>query len=340
MSDSQVRAAPGLRVDLGEVETRVLFGVQDENLRLIEAELGVQVAARDQEVFLEGSEAAVRSAAKILVELARMVSRGHPVTAVEIRTAIQVATENPAMSLERFFSETEIRTAKGRRVRARGPNQRIYLEAIRAHDVVFATGPAGTGKTFLAMAMAIAALNERRVRRIILARPAIEAGERLGFLPGDMMEKVNPYLRPLYDALYALVDFDQAGRLIERGEIEIAPIAFMRGRTLSDSFAILDEAQNTTPEQMKMFLTRLGVNSRAVINGDTTQIDLRNGQKSGLIEAREVLAGIPGIGHVRFDERDVVRHDLVKRIVTAYGQHDARVEAAQKRASEGHEEDQ
>ncbi len=203
-------------------------------------------------------------------------------------------------------------------MRPKGPNQKIYLEAIRAHDIVFAIGPAGTGKTFLAMAMAIEALNSGRVRRIVLARPAIEAGERLGFLPGDMYEKVNPYLRPLYDALYALVDFNRAERLIEKSQIEIAPLAFMRGRTLSDSFVILDEAQNTTPEQMKMFLTRLGVNSKAVINGDVTQIDLKAGQVSGLIQARQVLEGVEGIAHVAFDKRDVVRHELVRRIVAAY----------------------
>ncbi len=323
MSQGKLRSAPGRSIGLGEAETQVLFGVHDENLQLLERELGVQISARHQEVFLEGDEEAVDAAARILTELGRLVSRGYPIKQAEILTAIHVATDNPAVSLERFFTDTEIRTAKGRFVRPKGPNQKLYVEAIRSHDIVFAVGPAGTGKTFLAMAMAISALNERRVRRIILARPAIEAGEKLGFLPGDMIEKVNPYLRPLYDALYALVDFDQVDRLLERGKIEIAPIAFMRGRTLSDAFVILDEAQNTTPEQMKMFLTRLGLNSRAVINGDVTQIDLHPGQQSGLIEARRILAGIEGIAHVCFDERDVVRHDLVRKIVSAYERHEA-----------------
>ncbi len=318
MGESKLRNAPGRRIGLGDEESQVLFGTHDENLRLIEDKLGVTISARDQEVFLEGDEGAVDMAEKILVELGRLVSRGYPIKRAEIRTALHVATANPGVSLERFFTDNEIQTAKGRFVRPKGPNQKLYVEAIRAHDIAFAVGPAGTGKTFLAMAMAIGALNSRRVRRIVLARPAIEAGEKLGFLPGNMIEKVNPYLRPLYDALYALVDFDRAERLLESGEIEIAPLAFMRGRTLSKSFVILDEAQNTTPEQMKMFLTRLGMRSKAVVNGDVTQIDLRTGQESGLVHASRVLGGVDGIAHVRFDEHDVVRHDLVKRIVAAY----------------------
>lgn len=323
MTEGRVRSEPGRTVALGEVGSQALFGVNDENLRLIERELGVEISARDQEVFLEGGEEAVEVAARIVSELARVAARGVAVKAADVRTAIRVATESPELSISRFLTDTELETAKGRFVRPKGPNQKIYLEAIRAHDIVFAVGPAGTGKTFLAMAMAIEALNSGRVRRIVLARPAIEAGERLGFLPGDMYEKVNPYLRPLYDALYALVDFNRAERLIEKGQIEIAPLAFMRGRTLSDSFVILDEAQNTTPEQMKMFLTRLGVNSKAVVNGDITQIDLKSGQESGLVQARGVLARVEGIAHVKFDKRDVVRHELVRRIVAAYDRFEA-----------------
>jgi len=322
MTQGKLRAEPGRRIELAERAAQVLFGVHDENLQLLERELRVQISARDQEVFLDGDPESVDTAARILTALGGLAERGREIRVAEIRTAIQVANEQPHLSLEGFFTDIEIPSYKGRSVRPKGPNQRLYLEAIRTHDLVFAVGPAGTGKTFLAMAMAIEALNARRVRRIILARPAIEAGERLGFLPGDMIEKVNPYLRPLYDALYSLVGFDHASRLIERDQIEIAPLAFMRGRTLSDAFVILDEAQNTTPDQMKMLLTRIGLNSRAVINGDVTQTDLRGDQPSGLVDARGVLAGIEGIAHVEFSRGDVVRHELVKQIVRAYEQHD------------------
>ena len=323
MTQGKLRAEPGRKIGLGQAESQALFGIHDENLRLLEQELGVQISARDHDVFLEGEPDAVDVAARILTELGRVVASGVAVKRAEIVTAVRMATESPQISLEHFFTETELRTGKGRYVRAKGPNQKIYLEAIRTHDMVFAIGPAGTGKTFLAMAMAIEALNSQQVSRIILARPAIEAGERLGFLPGDMYEKVNPYLRPLYDALYALTDFNKAERLLAKGQIEITPLAFMRGRTLSEAFVILDEAQNTTPDQMKMLLTRLGMSSKAVVNGDVTQIDLKPGQKSGLVEAREVLAGVPGIAHVRFNEQDVVRHELVKKIISAYERHES-----------------
>lgn len=314
----KVREAPGRTVALDPEAAQALFGINDENLHLLEHELGVEISGRDQEVFLEGSDEDLDIAERVLSQLGSLASSGHLVDASSVRTALRVAIEQPEASLEKFFTEAEIRTAKGRVVQPKGPNQKRYLEAIRTHDFVFAIGPAGTGKTFLAMAMAIEALNSRLVRRIVLARPAIEAGEKLGFLPGDMIEKVNPYLRPLYDALYSLVGFDHASRLIDRGQIEIAPLAFMRGRTLSEAFVILDEAQNTTPDQMKMFLTRLGLGSRAVINGDVTQIDLGPGAKSGLVEASRILAEVDGIAHIKFDRRDVVRHELVKDIVHAY----------------------
>lgn len=314
----KVREAPGRRVALAPEVAQALFGINDENLHLLEDELGVEISGRDHAVFLEGSDEALDLAERILLQLGSLAAAGHLVDAASVRTALQVAMEQPEVSLQSFFTDTEIRTAKGRVVHPKGPNQKRYLEAIRTHDFVFAVGPAGTGKTFLAMAMAIEALNSRLVRRIVLARPAIEAGEKLGFLPGDMIEKVNPYLRPLYDALYSLVGFDRASRLIDRGQIEIAPLAFMRGRTLSEAFVILDEAQNTTPDQMKMFLTRLGLGSRAVINGDVTQIDLVPGAKSGLVEASRILADVEGIAHIQFDRRDVVRHELVKDIVHAY----------------------
>ncbi len=318
----KVRDAPGRQIALGPEAAQALFGINDENLHLLEHELGVKISARDQQVFLDGGEPELDLAERILVELGGLASGGHVVDAAGIRTAVRVAVEQPDVSLKRFFTDTEVRTAKGHSIRPKGPNQKKYLEAIRRHDIVFAVGPAGTGKTFLAMAMAIDALNSRLVRRIVLARPAIEAGEKLGFLPGDMIEKVNPYLRPLYDALYALVGFERAERLIDRGQIEIAPLAFMRGRTLSEAFVILDEAQNTTPDQMKMFLTRLGVGSKAIVNGDVTQIDLGPGAKSGLVEASKILAGIDGIAHTQFDRRDVVRHELVKDIVRAYERHE------------------
>jgi len=318
----KVREAPGRRVALDPEAAQMLFGVNDENLHILEHELGVEISGRDEEVFLEGNDEDLDVAERILLQLGGLAARGHLVDAASVRTALQVAIEQPEVSLETFFTDTEVRTAKGRAVRPKGPNQKRYLEAIRTHDFVFAVGPAGTGKTFLAMAMAIEALNSRLVRRIVLARPAIEAGEKLGFLPGDMIEKVNPYLRPLYDALYSLVGFDRGTRLIERGQIEIAPLAFMRGRTLSEAFVILDEAQNTTPDQMKMFLTRLGPGSRAVINGDVTQIDLGPNAKSGLVEASQILVDVEGIAHVQFDRRDVVRHELVKEIVRAYERHE------------------
>ena len=318
----KIREAPGRRVALDPEAAQALFGINDENLHILEHELGVEISGRDDEVFLAGSEEDLDVAERILVQLGGLATSGHRVDGASIRTALQVAIEQPEVSLESFFTGTEIRTAKGRAVHPKGPNQKLYLEAIRTHDFVFAIGPAGTGKTFLAMAMAVEALNSRRVRRIVLARPAIEAGEKLGFLPGDMIEKVNPYLRPLYDALYSLVGFDRASRLMDRGQIEIAPLAFMRGRTLSEAFVILDEAQNTTPDQMKMFLTRLGLGSKAVLNGDVTQIDLATGAKSGLVEASRILAEVEGIAHIQFDRRDVVRHELVKDIVRAYEHHE------------------
>ncbi len=317
MSSTKVRAAPTRSLRLGAGVSQSLFGAHDDNLRVLERDLEVRISARDDEVFLEGEEHRVEVAARVIAELGVLASRGETIGADRVRSAARVAAETPATSLQ-GFADVEVQTAKGRFVRPKGPNQRLYIEAIRAQDIVFAIGPAGTGKTFLAMALALEAFNAGAARRIVLARPAIEAGEKLGFLPGDMYEKVNPYLRPLYDALYALMDFDRVGRLIDRSQIEIAPLAFMRGRTLSDSFVILDEAQNTTPEQMKMFLTRIGTGSRAVINGDITQVDLPSGHPSGLVDATRVLEGVEGIEHVEFDRRDVVRHPLVRKIVAAY----------------------
>jgi phosphate starvation-inducible PhoH-like protein len=251
-------------------------------------------------------------------QLGTLVSEGYKLSPGDVKTASDLVAQDPAIDLREHFLKGSLTAAGKRRVAPKTINQRRYLDAIEAHDIVFGIGPAGTGKTYLAMAQAVSFLVAKKVSRIILARPAVEAGEKLGFLPGDLQEKVNPYLRPLYDALYDMLDVERVARYIERGTIEIAPIAFMRGRTLNDSFVILDEAQNTTSEQMKMFLTRLGFGSKAVITGDVTQIDLPAGRPSGLIEAMRVVGGIEGIAFIRFDDRDVVRHKLVQQIVKAY----------------------
>ena len=248
-----------------------------------------------------------------------LIDEGHEITVRDVKTATQLLADDGTVDLrEHFLKGGQFRQAGKRRITAKSTNQRRYLEAIESHDIVFGIGPAGTGKTYLAMAQAVNYLLAKKVSRIILARPAVEAGEKLGFLPGDLQEKVNPYLRPLYDALYDMMDLEKAERLLERGTIEVAPIAFMRGRTLNDAFVILDEAQNTTAEQMKMFLTRLGFGSKAVVTGDITQIDLPSGRTSGLVEAMHVVGKIEGISFVYFDERDVVRHKLVQAIVKAY----------------------
>ena len=310
------------QVTLADEGIDVLFGTQDENLKRIEKAFGVTVSARGGQLRISGESADL--AEHLLRELSELLSRGYPLRPVDVDTAIRVLQEAPETSLVDFFVGDGILGTVRQLVSPRSLNQQLYLKAMSEFDLVISIGPAGTGKTYLAVAMAAAALQERLVRRIILARPAVEAGERLGFLPGDLAEKVNPYLRPLYDALYDIIGFDKVGRLMERGTIEVAPIAFMRGRTLNDSFVILDEAQNTTTEQMKMFLTRIGFNSKAVITGDVTQVDLPSGKVSGLIEAQSVLKSIKGIRFIRFDERDVVRHRLVQKIVRAYDEYEQR----------------
>ena len=274
--------------------------------------------ARGNEVRLVGGAAEVGVARKALEELYGRVRSGHPLQARDVREAVRVLTSEPEGALGEMYEDVLAAVGARRHIAAKTLNQRRYLELMRTCDLVLAVGPAGTGKTYLAMAMAVAALNRHEVSRVILARPAVEAGEKLGFLPGSMAEKVNPYLRPLYDALHDMMDFEKAARLMDRGVIEVAPLAFMRGRTLNDSFVILDEAQNTTAEQMKMFLTRLGFNSKAVVTGDVTQIDLPSDKPSGLVEACRVLEGVEGIGFMRFGEADVVRHPLVQSIVRAY----------------------
>jgi len=295
-----------------------LFGSFDDNLKSLETTFNVHFRSKGHDLVVQGEEADVDMAERVLQQLSALVREGYRLSKADVKTAAQLVSDDPAVELRDHFLKAVLRPSGKRQVVAKSGNQRRYLEAIDRCDIVFGIGPAGTGKTYLAMAQAVSFLLSKRVSRIILARPAVEAGEKLGFLPGDLQEKVNPYLRPLYDALYDMMEIDRAERLVERGAIEIAPIAFMRGRTLNDAFVILDEAQNTTSEQMKMFLTRLGFGSKAVVTGDITQIDLPVGRASGLVEAMKVVGHIEGIEFVFFDERDVVRHALVQQIVKAY----------------------
>ena len=305
------------KLEIPEAGIASILGDRDENFPLLERSFEVELSLRGSELFVDGTGEAVDAFARFLAQLLDLPARGHEIQKGDIRTAISLFRRNPGGALADYFIDFRLRPSAKKFVMPKSEHQRRYLEAIRDSDLVFGIGPAGTGKTYLAVAMAVTFLNERRVNRIILARPAVEAGEKLGFLPGDLAEKVDPYLRPLYDALYDLTDRDQIERLLAKGAIEVAPLAFMRGRTMNDSFMILDEAQNTTSEQMKMFLTRIGYNSKAVITGDITQIDLQ-GRASGLVEAQGVVGGIDGIRFVLFDETDVVRHPLVQRIIRAY----------------------
>jgi phosphate starvation-inducible protein PhoH and related proteins len=310
-------SAARIRLPAG-IETQSLFGHYDDHLKRIEEALHVQLTARGDEITIHGSSQDVKGAERLLLGLAGIMSEGFVLRAQDIQYAIQAFHENPTVSIKGLFLDAIPISTKKRMVVPRSGTQRSYADAVGKYDLVIAIGPAGTGKTYLAMAMAVSALTKRQVSRIILARPAVEAGEKLGFLPGDMYAKINPYLRPLYDALYDMMDVERANRYIERGDIEIAPLAYMRGRTLNDSFIILDEAQNATSEQMKMFVTRLGFNSKAVVTGDITQVDLPAERTSGLIEIQDILGDIPGIKFVYFTEQDVVRHRLVQEIIKAY----------------------
>jgi len=296
----------------------VLYGDRERTLRILEQDLGIQAHARGNQVRLVGDEARVQIGRKVLEELYGLIRAGQPVQPRDVRAAVQVMAQEPGVNLRDVYADVLSAVGGRHRIAAKNLSQRRYIEMMQQHDVVFSVGPAGTGKTYLAMAMAVAALNRHELSRVILTRPAVEAGEKLGFLPGDLAEKVNPYLRPLYDALHDMIDFEKVQRLMERGIIEVAPLAFMRGRTLNDSFVILDEAQNTTREQMKMFLTRLGYDSKAVITGDITQVDLPRDRPSGLVDAIRVLEEIEGIAFMHFSERDVVRHPLVQSIIRAY----------------------
>ena len=305
-------------ISVPEDSVETLFGSYDENLKHFESTFNVRIRTQGHEILAEGDPPGPENVERVVNQLSSLSRDGYKLTTTDVKTAADLVAQDPSVDLHGHFLKGSLTPAGKRRVAPKTINQRRYLDAIEAQDIVFGIGPAGTGKTYLAMAQAVAFLVAKKVSRIILARPAVEAGEKLGFLPGDLQEKVNPYLRPLYDALYDMLDVERVARYIERGTIEIAPIAFMRGRTLNDSFVILDEAQNTTSEQMKMFLTRLGFGSKAVITGDITQIDLPTGRPSGLIEAMKVVNDIEGISFIYFDERDVVRHRLVQQIVKAY----------------------
>jgi phosphate starvation-inducible PhoH-like protein len=298
-------------------KVRALCGAHNEHLKLIEKRLGVQIGSRGGQLVVASPDGErIRLAEGLLRELYDLVDGGYPLYLEDVDQAVKLAGQGVA--LREIFGDTVYVSARHRIITPKGLGQKRYIQSIRDNDIVIGIGPAGTGKTYLAMAMAVSYLVERKVKRIVLCRPAVEAGERLGFLPGDIAEKVNPYLRPLHDALFDMVDYEKASAFIERGTVEVAPLAFMRGRTLNDSFVILDEAQNTTEEQMKMFLTRLGYGSKAVVTGDVTQVDLPSGRASGLLEVQKVLKGIDGIAFCFFSEVDVVRHPLVQEVVKAY----------------------
>ena len=308
------------KIALPQEGIETLYGAHDGNLKHIESLLGVAIRTQGDELIVEGDKQAEQRVERLFDQLTSLMAGGYDLRNGDVKTAAQLVADDGGVNLRDYFLKEGQKQPEGtrRRVNPKSTNQRRYLEAIEKYDIVFGVGPAGTGKTYLAMAQAVAYLLAKKVSRIILARPAVEAGEKLGFLPGDLQEKVNPYLRPLYDALYDMMDTERATRLVERGTIEVAPIAFMRGRTLNDAFVILDEAQNTTSEQMKMFLTRLGFGSKAVVTGDITQIDLPHPGKSGLVEALKIVKNVEGIGFIYFDDKDVVRHKLVQQIVKAY----------------------
>jgi phosphate starvation-inducible PhoH-like protein len=306
------------KIAVPEAGIETLFGSYDENLKYLESLFNVRIRTQGHDLIVEGDAPAIERVDRIVGQLSSLMRDGYKLSNSDVKTASELVAQDDSVDLRDHFLKGSLTAAGRRRVAPKTVNQRRYLDAIEQNDIVFGIGPAGTGKTYLAMAQAVSFLIAKKVSRIILARPAVEAGEKLGFLPGDLQEKVNPYLRPLYDALYDMLDTERVARYIERGTIEIAPIAFMRGRTLNDSFVILDEAQNTTSEQMKMFLTRLGFGSKAVITGDVTQIDLPSGRMSGLVEAMKVVGAVEGISFTYFDERDVVRHRLVQQIVKAY----------------------
>ncbi len=314
------------------LDTSNLFGKYDIHLKMIEDAFDVKISARGEEILIEGGREDINRTERIISDLSDLIFlKGFYLRPNDVDYAIRRMLGDKDVSIKEIFSDTIPLETKKRLIIPKSATQKRYLEAMKKHDIVIAIGPAGTGKTYLAMAMAVTSLMRKEVSRIILARPAVEAGEKLGFLPGTISEKVNPYLRPLYDAMYDMMELEKANRLIERGEIEIAPLAYMRGRTLNDSFVILDEAQNATSEQMKMFLTRLGFSSKSVITGDITQVDLPTERISGLIEIQKILADIPGIEFIYFSDKDVVRHKLVQDIIKAYGRYEGKIGKGKRR---------
>ncbi len=318
--------SPRERFDVGDADLAAqLFGQQNKHLKLIEKKLGIRLGSQGTVITLSGEQAQVQVGFRLLEELCALLREGMPLYPTDIDYAIRILSTDSSTQLKDIFFDTVFVSARKKVIAPKSLAQKTYIDSIRHNHVVFGVGPAGTGKTYLAMAMGVAALMRKEVSRIMLVRPAVEAGEKLGFLPGDLAEKVNPYLRPLYDALYDMLDLEKARDLVDTGVVEVAPLAFMRGRTLNDAFVILDEAQNTTAEQMKMFLTRLGFGSRAVITGDITQVDLPRGTHSGLLHAIDVLEGVPGIAFNHFSDVDVVRHPIVQSIVQAYQSAERRV---------------
>lgn len=321
--NEQLRVARTMQVDTIEEISR-LFGSFDENLQLVMEQTGAQIFAREGEIQISGEEGAVQLACVVLDKLLGMVKRREPIDKTRIRYAVELAREGNADMIDSIMQDVIAITHRGKQIRCKTLGQKNYVKAIKENTVTFCVGPAGTGKTYLAMAMAVVAFKNKEVERIVLTRPAVEAGEKLGFLPGDLQNKVDPYLRPLYDALYDLMGVENYAKLVERGVVEVAPLAYMRGRTLNDSFIILDEAQNTTTEQMKMFLTRFGAGSKVIVTGDVTQVDLPNGKASGLRQAVDVLRNVEDIAIVNLSHRDVVRHELVQAIVKAYDKYEKR----------------
>lgn len=321
MSDSQQEMHSSKLYVNDLKEAQAVFGRHDEHLKAIEAALPVKISVRDNELHLSGPKQAVTQVESLLSQLFTLLRQGISVSERDVTYGLRLIEAGQEPSLSEIYADVIISTSRGKQIRPKTRGQRTYVQALREHDIVFSIGPAGTGKTYLAMAIAVAALRNREVSRLILTRPAVEAGERLGFLPGDLQDKVDPYLRPLYDALFDILGQDTFQKYMERGVIEVAPLAYMRGRTLDDAYIILDEAQNSTPEQMMMFLTRLGFGSRAIVTGDVTQVDLPKGKASGLAEARDILRAVKGIGFIYLDDQDVVRHPLVQRIVKAYAEH-------------------
>jgi phosphate starvation-inducible protein PhoH and related proteins len=311
-----------------DVDLVQLLGRNDDHLRTLENALDIRIVARGHDVTLMGDEGQVQKGERAIAQLAELVRAGTPLRTAEVRAALRMLSADADADLKSVFADAIAVPSRKKWIAPKTLGQKRYVDAIRSHDMVFGIGPAGTGKSFLAVAMAVASLMKREAARIVLTRPAVEAGERLGFLPGDLHEKVHPYLRPLYDALYDMLEAEKVAALMEKGAIEVAPLAYMRGRTLNDSFIILDEAQNSTTEQMKMFLTRLGFNSKMVITGDVTQIDLPSSRGSGLVEIQKILRGVPGIGFVYFSDEDVVRHHLVSSIIRAYDAYEAQRESA------------